>query len=252
MANPNRFFLGTSTARETHDLLRALVAGTLLSPPRRLPARLLRSPVAFTDGIRRTMSSDERARVATKAGWFADARHEAGMMFDTHRGGRAHLCALRRRARPTGSNFGATHPAVQARAAMGRLFLDAIAQLRGTADAPRTPGGPAAAPATAADHPESTPPPARRPGRSPRRDRPARRPPSAPQPDGPCGGGAHGPVMATVYCGGHRRGGHDAATSGTHVERTRGRTTAAGAAGLAAIAGLAWAPGTCRRRWAAG
>ncbi|GAB3957920.1 hypothetical protein GCM10027614_74320 [Micromonospora vulcania] len=35
VANPNRFFLGTSTPRETHDLLRALVAGTLLSPPRR-------------------------------------------------------------------------------------------------------------------------------------------------------------------------------------------------------------------------
>ena len=32
VANPNRFFLGTSTPRETHDLLRALVAGTLLSP----------------------------------------------------------------------------------------------------------------------------------------------------------------------------------------------------------------------------
>lgn len=34
VANPNRFFLGTSTPRETHDLLRALVGGTLLSPPR--------------------------------------------------------------------------------------------------------------------------------------------------------------------------------------------------------------------------
>lgn len=33
VANPNRFFLGTTTPRETHDLLRALVAGTLLSPP---------------------------------------------------------------------------------------------------------------------------------------------------------------------------------------------------------------------------
>ena len=31
VANPNRFFLGTTTARETHDLLQALVGGTLLS-----------------------------------------------------------------------------------------------------------------------------------------------------------------------------------------------------------------------------
>ena len=58
MANPNRFFLGTSTPRETHDLLRALVAGTLLSPASTTYLLgLLRSPVAFTDGIRRTMSS---------------------------------------------------------------------------------------------------------------------------------------------------------------------------------------------------
>ncbi|MDG4758907.1 serine hydrolase [Micromonospora sp. WMMD710] len=132
VANPNRFFLGTSTPRETHDLLRALVAGTLLSPASTtFLLGLLRSPVAFTDGIRRTMSSDERARIATKAGWFADARHEAGVIFD--RSGAAVLTyALFADGQADPDNFGATHPAVQARAGMGRTFLAAVDRLVGT------------------------------------------------------------------------------------------------------------------------
>ncbi|WP_433538092.1 serine hydrolase [Micromonospora sp. CA-249363] len=138
VANPNRFFLGTSTPRETHDLLRALVAGTLLSPASTAHLLgLLRSPVAFTDGIRRTMSSDERARIATKAGWFADARHEAGVIFD--RSGAAVLTyALFADGQADPDNFGATHPAVQARAAMGPKFLAAVDRLGGTGATYRT------------------------------------------------------------------------------------------------------------------
>jgi len=84
VANPHRFFLGTTTPRETHDLLQGLVRGTVLSATSSAYLLgLLRSPIAFTDGIRRTMSSEERARIATKAGWFADGRNEAGIMFDT-------------------------------------------------------------------------------------------------------------------------------------------------------------------------
>ncbi|MGV9212444.1 serine hydrolase [Micromonospora sp. RB23] len=138
VANPNRFFLGTSTPRETHDLLRALVAGTLLSPASTAHLLgLLRSPVAFTDGIRRTMSSDERARIATKAGWFADARHEAGVIFD--RAGAAVLTyALFADGQADPDNFGATHPAVRARAAMGPKFLAAVDRLGGAGTAYRT------------------------------------------------------------------------------------------------------------------
>ncbi len=137
VANPNRFFLGTSTPRETHDLLRALVAGTLLSPASTaFLLNLLRSPVAFTDGIRRTMSSDERARIATKAGWFADARHEAGVIFD--RSGVAVLTyALFADGQADADDFGATHPAVQARAAMGPRFLAAVDRLAGAGTAYR-------------------------------------------------------------------------------------------------------------------
>ncbi|MFI9640582.1 serine hydrolase [Micromonospora sp. NPDC051925] len=137
LADPNRFYLGTSTARETHALLRALVAGTLLSPSSTaLVLRLLRAPVAFTDGIRRTMSSAERARVATKAGWFVDARHEAGVIFDAA-GAAVLTYVLFADGQADPDNFGATHPVVQARARLGRFFLDATAQLGGAADAPR-------------------------------------------------------------------------------------------------------------------
>ncbi|MGC4875732.1 serine hydrolase [Micromonospora sp. DT43] len=139
VANPNRFFLGTSTPRETHDLLRALVAGTLLSPASTTHLLgLLRSPVAFTDGIRRTMSSEDRARIATKAGWFADARHEAGVIFD--RSGAAVLTyALFADGQADPDNFGATHPAVQARAAMGPKFLAAVDRIAGTGKTFRAP-----------------------------------------------------------------------------------------------------------------
>lgn len=126
VANPNRFFLGTSTPRETHNLLRALVGGQLLSTAstERILS-LIRSPIAFTDGIRRTMSSDERFRVATKAGWFGDARHEAGMMFDVA-GNPVLTYTLFSFGAADPDNFGSTHPAVQARATMGRTFLDIV------------------------------------------------------------------------------------------------------------------------------
>ncbi|MEU4773224.1 serine hydrolase [Micromonospora sp. NPDC023644] len=132
VANPNRFFLGTSTPRETHDLLRALVGGTLLSPAgTAFVLRLLRAPVAYTDGVRRVMSSAERARVATKAGWYADARHEAGVIFDTA-GAPVLTYALFADGQAEADDYGATHPAVEARARMGRRFLAAVDRLTGT------------------------------------------------------------------------------------------------------------------------
>ncbi|WP_233558825.1 serine hydrolase [Micromonospora radicis] len=132
VADPNRFYLGTSTPRETHDLLRALVAGALLSPASTdLVLRLLRSPVACTDGIRREMSSAERSRIATKAGWFADARHEAGVIFDTA-GAPLVTYALFADGQPGADDYGATHPAVQARARFGRRILELTAAVAGS------------------------------------------------------------------------------------------------------------------------
>ncbi|GIF70321.1 serine hydrolase [Asanoa ishikariensis] len=133
VANPNRFFLGVSTPRETHDLLRQLVAGTLLSPASTAAIlSRLRAPIAFTDGIRRVMSSDERLRVATKAGWFDNARHEAGIIFD-RAGAPVVTYALFADGQSGAEDFGATHPAVQARSKMGRSFIDTVDTLTGEA-----------------------------------------------------------------------------------------------------------------------
>ncbi|GLW90967.1 serine hydrolase [Actinokineospora globicatena] len=126
-ANPNRFYLGKTTPRETHDLLNALAAGRLLSPSSTaFLLKVLRSQAAHTDGIRRDLSSDERARVATKAGWFLNGRNEAGIVFDPA-GAPALTYALFSQDAGDPADFGGTHAAVRARVALGRLFVDLTA-----------------------------------------------------------------------------------------------------------------------------
>jgi len=131
--NPGRFFLGKTTPRETHDMLQALVNGTLLSPSSTdYLLTALRAQTAFTDGIRRDMSSDERSRIGTKAGWFADGRNEAGLIFD--KAGKPVLTySIFAYGQAEPDNFGSTHPAVLARATMGRKFIDAVDRLTGVA-----------------------------------------------------------------------------------------------------------------------
>ncbi|GIF74346.1 serine hydrolase [Asanoa siamensis] len=131
VANPRRFYLGRSTPRETHTLLRALAAGRLLSPTStNVILSKLRSPIAFTDGIRREMSSAERSRIATKAGWFGNGRHEAGLIFGRN-GKPALTYAIFATGQTGATNFGATHPALRARSRMGRAFYNAASSLNG-------------------------------------------------------------------------------------------------------------------------
>ncbi|MGH3859837.1 serine hydrolase [Actinokineospora sp.] len=132
VANPNRFYLGTTTARETHAMLQRLIDGTLLSATSSAYVlKLLRSLTSFTDGIRLNMSSAERVRVATKAGWFADGRNEAGIVFDTA-GKAAITYALFASGQFAGDatankdNYSATHPALRARQVIGRTLLDSV------------------------------------------------------------------------------------------------------------------------------
>ncbi|MBC6448458.1 serine hydrolase [Actinokineospora xionganensis] len=132
VANPNRFYLGTTTARETHTMLQRLVDGTLLSATSSAYVlSLLCSLTSFTDGIRLNMSSAERVRVAAKAGWFADGRNEAGIVFDTA-GKAAITYALFASGQFSGDaaanadNYSATHPALRARQAIGRTLLDSV------------------------------------------------------------------------------------------------------------------------------
>ncbi|MFI7080724.1 serine hydrolase [Micromonospora sp. NPDC049903] len=130
VANPNRFFLGVTTPRETHDLLWRLADKTLLS------ARscdfllgILRWVNGYHDGIRRDMSSAERSRVATKYGADYDtlgaARHEAGIMFDAT-GAPTLTYAFFADSLGDLDNYGGTHPAVRAHATLGRVMFDAV------------------------------------------------------------------------------------------------------------------------------
>lgn len=130
VANPNRFFLGVTTPRETHDMLTRLVNGTLLSAAStEWFLRVLRWVNGYMDGVRRNMSSDERSRVATKYGadfnTLGGSRHEAGVMFGTD-GSPQLTYAMFADAHPDQSNYGATHPVVQAHAVIGRVMFDVI------------------------------------------------------------------------------------------------------------------------------
>lgn len=133
VSNPNRFFLGVTTPRETHTLLSKLVAGELLSPTSTdYLLNVIRSTSAFTDGIRLNMRTEERLRVGTKAGWFDDGgRNEAGIVFapDGTPGAIYSLFASGPYvgdAEVTNVDFGATHPAVKARQGIGRALLDVV------------------------------------------------------------------------------------------------------------------------------
>lgn len=142
VANPNRFFLGTTTPRETFTLLHRLAAGELLSAASTQHLlSVLRSLTSFTDGIRLNLSSQERLNVATKAGWFADGRNEAGIVFDAN--GKAVITyalfasgKFRGDQAVNADNYSFTHPAVRARAELGRSLYDSV--LRITNNAGRT------------------------------------------------------------------------------------------------------------------
>ncbi|MEU7871374.1 serine hydrolase [Dactylosporangium sp. NPDC049140] len=126
-ADPARFFLGDTTARETHDLLARLAAGTLLSPQSSaFMLGVLRAAAGYHDGVRRDLSGPARARVATKHGADRDtrgaARHEAGVFF-AEDGTPAVVYSLFADGLPAAADYGPTHPAVRAHAALGRIML---------------------------------------------------------------------------------------------------------------------------------
>lgn len=123
--NPNRFYLGNSTPRETHTLLTMLINNELVSKAStQFILRVMTGISGINDGIRHQMASYERARVATKFGAFSDGRHEAGVIFDEAGAPRLTyvLCA---KGQADEDNFGQTHPAVAARSVLGRVMYDA-------------------------------------------------------------------------------------------------------------------------------
>jgi beta-lactamase class A len=128
VANPNRFFLGTTTPREMHDLLWRLATKTLLTPAScDFLLSITRWINGYMDGVRRNMSSNERSRVATKYGadfnTLGASRHEAGIMFGPD-GAPKLTYAMFAEGLGELDNYGATHPAVQAHAVIGRTMFD--------------------------------------------------------------------------------------------------------------------------------
>ncbi|WP_067502646.1 serine hydrolase [Actinoplanes sp. TFC3] len=130
VANPNRFLLGTTTPREMHDLLWRLATKTLLSPQScSFLLSITRWQNGYHDGVRRTMSSVERSRVATKYGadfnTLGASRHEAGIMFGSD-GAPKLTYAMFAEGLGDRDNYGSTHPAVQAHAVIGRTMMDKL------------------------------------------------------------------------------------------------------------------------------
>ncbi|BEL01977.1 serine hydrolase [Actinoplanes sichuanensis] len=151
VANPNRFFLGTTTPREMHDLLWRLATKTLLKPEScDFLLGITRWLNGYHDGVRRVMSSRERERVATKYGAdfneLGESRHEVGIMFGAD-GTPLLTYAMFAEGLGDPENYGATHPAVQAHAKIGRTLFDNLPTPPAPAAAarsalPRTPAKP--------------------------------------------------------------------------------------------------------------
>ncbi|BCJ36533.1 hypothetical protein Athai_40360 [Actinocatenispora thailandica] len=122
-----RFYLGTTTARETYALLDRLAAGTLLSAAgsRALLRAMRWAQPGYCDGVRRHMSSTQRQRVAVKHGADEDCRHEVGVVFGPDGAPAATFVFLADRL-PEPDDYGGTHPAVRAHAQLGRHLLDAV------------------------------------------------------------------------------------------------------------------------------
>jgi beta-lactamase class A len=138
--NPNRFYLGTTTPREMHALVKGLADQTLLSASStQAMLRVMRwSEVGYCDGVRRNMSSAERARIGIKYGANEDLRHEVGVIFDPVG---APVLIFTYFADKVGDvdNYGATNPAVQAHAVLGRAMLVSVSGTTNTAASVRHP-----------------------------------------------------------------------------------------------------------------
>jgi beta-lactamase class A len=134
-ANPRRMFLGKTTARETHTLLTKLAAGTMVSPEStRFLLTILRWINGYHDGVRRHMSSSERARIAIKYGAYDDppteaGRHEVGIIFDAAGLHPQSIHSFFSYCPGNEGNYGATHPVVEAHAKLGRYMFDQVSTL---------------------------------------------------------------------------------------------------------------------------
>ncbi len=124
--NPQRFYLGQTTPRDMNGILTGLANKSLVSTASSdFLLNIMRWVNGYNDGIRRNMSSVERAQIATKYGAFEDSRHEAGIIFNPA-GVPVMVYAYFNEGVGDIDNYGATNPAVEAEAVLGRTMLDAV------------------------------------------------------------------------------------------------------------------------------
>ncbi|THV30912.1 serine hydrolase [Glycomyces paridis] len=134
-ANPSRMWLGDTTTAETNDLLHRLALGELLSAgSTRFLLGVLSGLSGYHDGFRRSMSSAERSRIAMKYGADDATRNESGVVFNTA-GAPVLVYSFMSQFEDHWDDYGATHPAVQAHARMGRKILDLVDAASIAADA---------------------------------------------------------------------------------------------------------------------
>jgi len=125
-ANPNRMWLGDTTTFETNDLLTRLAKGELLSAgSTSFFLNVLKGLSGYHDGFRRNMSSVERSRIAMKYGADDANRNESGVVYSAA-GAPALVYSFMSQFTDHWGNYGATHPAVQAHATMGRKMFDIV------------------------------------------------------------------------------------------------------------------------------
>jgi beta-lactamase class A len=125
-ANPNRMWLGNTTTFETNNLLTRLAKGELLSAKSTsFFLNVLKGLSGYHDGFRRNMSSVERSRIAMKYGADDATRNESGVVYSAA-GAPALVYSFMAQFTDNWGNYGATHPAVQAHAAMGRKMFDIV------------------------------------------------------------------------------------------------------------------------------
>ncbi|WP_100445460.1 serine hydrolase [Glycomyces xiaoerkulensis] len=132
-SDPNRMGLGETTPAETTDLLVRLAGGDLLSQAAGgFLLGILRGLSGYHDGFRRNMSSAERSRIALKYGADGPTRNESGLVFGDD-GAPVLVYSLMAQLDGHHDDYGATHPAVQAHAAMGRRILDVLDRIEPSA-----------------------------------------------------------------------------------------------------------------------
>lgn len=129
----DRWYLGTTSAKEMHDFWQRLVTGELLSKEStEYLLKILRSAEAFPDGIRHKLTTPQRMQIATKAGWSEQWRNEVGLIYNKA-GVPLIGFSMFASSEEDQDDYTANHPLVNARSAMGRKFFDIAQQLEGSA-----------------------------------------------------------------------------------------------------------------------